>query len=188
MNSINLLPPEIKNGLEQKKKNLVVRRILVRSIWAFIFTVLFSGAAWFYLNYSAGNIDDEMVQKEEAISKFGLLENKAKKAADKISSVKKIESKLNHWENVVAEVQKVMPAGTYLSRVSLNADGKVRASMTGFAKSKENIASLRDALENSEYFQYVDIDNAATQTDPRNDTEVETFTISFSFEKGALDD
>lgn len=188
MNSINLLPPDIKSGLEQKKKNLLIKNILVKAVWAFLFTVSVTIGAWFYLNYSAGNIDSEMAANEEAISKFGTLENKAKKAADKISTVKKIEGNLNHWENIVAEIQRVMPTGTYLSRVSLNSDSKIRATMTGFAKSKENIASLRDALENSEYFRYVDIDSAATQSDPRTDTEVETFTISFSFEKGALDD
>jgi Tfp pilus assembly protein PilN len=188
ISNINLLPPDIKSSIEQKKKNTVVRGIFARVVWAFVLTVGVAVAAWFYLDYSGRNVNEQLAQKEEAIAKFGTLENKAKKSAEKISSVKKIENSLNHWGGIVAEIQQVMPSGTYLSKVSLDSNGKVRADMTGFARTKENIASLRDALEKSKYFEYVDIDSAATQSDPRNGTEIETFTVSFSLEKGALDE
>lgn len=188
MSNINLLPPQIKDSIEQRKKNSVIRRILLRSIWLFGLTIGLAVVTWIFLDYSGRNVDEELIRKEEAISQFGGLENKAKKASEKITSVKKIENGLNHWEDIIAEIQKVMPAGSYLSRASLNAETKTRATMTGFAKTKENIASLRDALERSDYFEYADIDSATTQSDPRNGTVVEAFTISFSLEKGALDE
>lgn len=188
MSNINLLPPDIKSSIEQKKKNTVVRNILIKMVWIIVLTVAISVGCWFYLDYSSGDLDETMAAKEESISKYGTLENKAKNAADKISSVKKIEGNLNHWQGLIAEIQSVMPSGAYLSKVSIYSDGKNRAEMTGFAKTKENIATLRDALEKSKYFEFVDIDSAATQSNPRDGAEIETFNISFSLEKGALDE
>jgi hypothetical protein len=188
MNSINLLPPDIKSSLEQKRKNVIVLSIFRKSLWILLLISGIIVGTWFYLESSARNVDNELAKGNEAIAAFGNLETQAKKVSEKITAVKKIEAGLNSWEGVVAEIQKVMPSGTYLSRMSLDSNSKNRATMTGYAKNKQNIASLRDALENSDYFEFVDIESASTENNPRTGVDIETFTLSFSLEKGALDE
>jgi Tfp pilus assembly protein PilN len=188
MNSINLLPPDIKATLDQKKKNVLVLGVLYKSVWILAFVVGIITATWFFLEANAKNVDLELAKKNEEISSFGTLENQAKKVADKISSIKKIEGNLNSWESLITEMQKAMPSNTYLSKLSISSDGKVRASIAGLSKSKTNIASLRNALEESKYFEYVDIENASTDIDPKTGVDIENFSLSFSLEKGALDE
>lgn len=186
MNSINLLPPEIKATLEQKRKNVVVLGIFRKSLWIFLLTSGIVIGTWFFLENSARTVDDDLAKGNEAIAAFGNLETQSKKVSGKITAVKTIEGSLNSWEGVVAEIQKVMPGGTSLSRMSLDSNSKNRATMTGYAQNKQNIATLRDALENSEYFEFVDIESASTENNPQTGVDIETFTLSFSLEKGAL--
>jgi vacuolar-type H+-ATPase subunit I/STV1 len=188
MSNINLLPPDIKTSLEQKKKNLIVRNLFFKSLWIFVFTLGITAGTWFYLENTARNVDEDLALANEAVSSFGSLETQARKVSEKITAIKTIENGLNHWQNVIAEVQKVMPTGTSLSKLSLNSNSKTRATMTGYAKDKQSIATLRDSLETSEYFEYVDIESASTQDDPKTGTDIETFTLSFSLQKGALDE
>jgi Tfp pilus assembly protein PilN len=188
MSSINLLPPDVKLGLEQKRKNLVVLKILYRAIWVFIFVAVVVAGTWYYLENSARNVDEELSRGNESLAAFGNLETQAKKVSEKITAIKKIESGLNHWPGVVSEIQKVMPSGTYLSRMSLDSKQKARATMAGYATDKQSIAALRDALESSEYFEFVDIESASTESNPKTGVDIETFTLSFSIEKGALDE
>jgi Tfp pilus assembly protein PilN len=79
-----------------------------------------------------------------------------------------------------------MPNGAYLTSIKIDSDSKTRGQISGIANSKQTVAALRDALEKSPKFQYVDIESSKTQVDPVSSKDVENFTLSFSLEKGAL--
>lgn len=188
MNSINLLPPDIKESIAQKKKNGVILGLFYRSLLLAVFVLVITTGTYLYFQKNSQKVASELEVATQSVSGYGQLEEQAAKIADKLSAIKAIEAKLNHWSGTVAEIQKVMPTGVYLSKASLNSDNKVRGELSGFAKNKEGIAALRDAMEASTYFEYVDIESASTETNPKTGDDLESFVLSFSLEKGALDE
>lgn len=186
MNSINILPPEIKKDLEEAKKNsknvsYFVKTGLLLLLVAFIFST-----AYFYLNYSLKIANAELGAKEEEISKFGGLEEESKKIAERLSSIKSITGASNKWSSVIGEIQNIMPAGIYLRTVKMDSAVKGRGQITGVAQSKNDVASLRELMEKSKKFEFVDIELSSTTQDLKTKAQIETFTLSFSLQKGAL--
>lgn len=188
MSNINLLPPNIKESIEQKKKNSMVLGLFYKSLIYALIIIVVTVGAYIYLENNTNNIAAKLAVANEQINGYGQLEEQSTRVSEKLLAIKTIEKKLNHWTDVVAEVQKVMPSGVYLSKTSLNADNKIRGEISGFAKTKNGIATLRDAMEKSEYFEYVDIEEAATETNPKTGEDLESFTLTFSLQKGALDE
>jgi len=188
MNSINLLPPDIKKGINQKKKNATLLKLLYQSILYTILVIAITVGAYFYFEQNTQRISNQLEAADNDTTAFGQLEKQSADVAGKLLAVKTIEGNLNSWSNDVAEIQKIMPSGVYLTKVSLTSDSKVRGGMSGFAKNKDSVAVLRDAMEDSEYLEFVDIENASTETDPKTGKDLESFTLSFSLAKGALDD
>ena len=86
----------------------------------------------------------------------------------------------------MAEIHNVMPAGAYLVSIKLDSDSKVRDQIAGMARSKQDVAALRDAMDKSAKFEYVDIESSSTQYDSASQKDVENFTITFAITKGAL--
>jgi Tfp pilus assembly protein PilN len=188
MNSINLLPPDIKKSIEQRKKNARTVHYFWRSFMYALLALAISGAAYVGIEQLYHKNTAELAKAETEISSYGDVEAKAKSVAEKLSTIKSIQKEINSWSGVILEIQKVMPSNVSLSRVSLKSDSKTRAEITGFAKTKEGIASLRDALDESEYFEYVDIESASTEKDAKTEINLESFVITFSLSKGALDE
>lgn len=186
MNSINILPPEIKQEIQQAKRNSKAVSYLFRSILLSGIVILISISTFLFLNYSLKKANDNLGQKEEEITKFGSLETQAKNIADRIASIRNITNASNKWSEVIGEIQNIMPSGIYLRTVKMDDAVKGRGQMTGIARTKNEIASLRELMEKSKKFEFVDIEMSSTTEDLRTKSPIETFTISFSLEKGAL--
>jgi len=186
MINVNLLPPEVKKEIAQAKKNRQIRALFFKTFLLLLLVLLISLAAWFYFDNTLKKTSSELKTKEGSIVQFGTIEEKSKKIAERLDSIRQIEENTNHWSGVMAEIQKIIPNGIYLSSVKMDEDSKNRGQISGFAESKQNVAALRDAMDKSNKFQYVDIENSSTSNDPIKKREVESFTISFSLEKGAL--
>lgn len=186
MIKVNLLPPEIKDEITQSKKN---RRVLV-VLWKLIFIILIYfillGGFYYWFSMNLKKTSEELTVKEEEIKKYGILEEEAKNIADRLNTIKQIQSNSNVWPGVIDEIMKIIPGGISLKSVKIDSVVKNRNQITGDANSKTEVASLRDSLEKSKKFQYVDIEASTTVKDPAGNKEYENFTISFSLEKGAL--
>ncbi len=188
MSNINLLPPQIKEAIDQRRKNAQARHIFIRVVFLNLAVILLTGAFYLYMNDQSRAATKAFEKAERSIEGYGQLEQEAARISERINAVKTIEKKLYSWHNVIAELRKVMPSGVYLSKVSLSADSKNRATVAGFAKSNEAVAALRDALENSDYFSFVDIESTSTEVDPKTKKELESFSLTFSLTKEALND
>ncbi len=188
MSNINLLPQGIKQNLEQKKKNRETLKFFTKTLLTLVLVIVISGTTWLFLTNGLRSINLAVEKKNEAIKKYGSLEEESKNTAEKLNTIKLIANSTNSWSPIIEEIRKVMPTGTYLSEISMSADTKTRGEMIGFAKTKDSIATLRNTLEDSTYFQFVDIENIATEEDPTTGIERESFTLSFSFTEGALDE
>lgn len=186
MINANLLPPEIKENIAQSKENSKGLKYVWLTFGLLLVTVLIAGGMWYYFNSTLGSTSDELQNRQEATKKYGTLEEKAKKLAERITTIKQINSKTNHWSGVISEIQKVMPSGVYLNSVRIDSSAKVRDQISGYAVSKQEVATLRDAMEKSDRFEFVDIESSTTEKNPKTQADQENFTISFSLSKGAL--
>lgn len=186
MIKVNLLPEENKAEIEQAKKNLRLLRIFNKLLLLTFGTVLIIGGLGFYLQTKANSSSKTLSEKEKSIDKYGNLEDEAKTVSDKLQTIKQISADSYKWSGVLAEINKVVSSGVYLTGIKMDSNTKVRGQITGYAISKSNVASFQEAMENSEKFEFVDIESSQTQTDPASAQVRENFTISFTFAKGAL--
>jgi len=186
MSSINLLPPNIKKEIEQTKINKKLLHHLYRVIILMVLVLFFATIIDFYFKQNIAADRKELDQKMLTIEKYGNLENEARVVSEKLNEISKIEKGLNSWSSILEEINTVMPSGAYLSAINLDQDSKNRNKITGFADSKNTVAFLRTALENSEKFKYVNIESSSIVFDPAKSREVENFIITFSLSKGAL--
>jgi Tfp pilus assembly protein PilN len=186
MINANLLPPEVKSEIAQTKKNKSIVYYFGLSFIVFLTVVAVFIASWTNFR-SMLKSDQKAIKSEQAENeKYGAVTEKSKSLAGKITTIKTIDANTNKWSGVITEIQKVMPSGAYLSSVKIDADSRVRGQISGIAASKQIVASLRDSLEKSSKFQYVDIDTTRTQLNSTTQKDEENFTLSFSLEKGAF--
>jgi Tfp pilus assembly protein PilN len=186
MINVNLLPPEIKGQINQTKKNLSLLKIVGKvSLLFFTYSVVAVGF-YLYFDASLSSIISEYNNKEGQIKEYGALEEIAKKVVERINTIKQIQDNTNAWSGLIDEITKVVPNGVSLKNIKIDSSSKNRNTITGNAISKTDVATLRDAMEKSTKFQYVDIESSTTTEDLSAKTEFESFTISFALEKGAL--
>lgn len=186
MISVNLLPPEMQAEIADSKKNRLVISALYQIIAVLIAALLLLGGFYYYFQTTLAAKKATYEQKTKTILRFGILEENARKIADKIDTIKKINDDGYRWSGIFDEINQIVPTGVSLNSIKIDTYNKARGQITGYAASKTHVAVLRDALEKSSKFQFVDIENSTTQEDPVTKREVESFTISFSLEKGAL--
>lgn len=186
MINANLLPPDIKKDIAQSKENAKALRFVWLTLMVLIIVVAIALGLWYYFTQSLNSTTADLTNRQEATKKYGTLEEKAKKLAERITTIKMINGKTNHWSGVISEIQKVMPSGVYLTSVRIDSNPKVRAQISGYAKSKQEVAALRDAMDKSEKFEFVDIESSTTEKNPKTQADVENFSITFSLTKGAL--
>jgi Tfp pilus assembly protein PilN len=186
MINANLLPPDVKSEITQTKKNRVIVRYFGYAVLIFVVAIAIFLTTRYYFSQNLTDAQKSLEQKQNENKKYGAVTERTQSYVKKINTINSIDTNSNKWSGVIIEVQKVMPSGAYLTSVKMDSDGKVRGQISGYAASKQIVASLRDSLEKSSKFQYVDIDSSKTQVEPTSQKEQEYFALSFSLEKGAL--
>lgn len=188
MNSINLLPKSFKQDIAQAKLNRKTLTTLLKSFFWVVAILLIIMVCWAYFSILNNEISQLIRSKEEAISEYKKIEDESIDIVDRLQTISKIKKNLNHWSPLITEVQEVMPSGAYLSSVKISSEKNNRSEITGFAESKSTVASLRTLLEQSEKFEYVDIEKSTTSEDTITNEDMENFVLSFALSEGALDE
>ncbi|MDD3678707.1 MAG: PilN domain-containing protein [Patescibacteria group bacterium] len=188
MSSINLLPNNIKAEIEQTKKNKKTVGYLLKSIAITLLIVAASALTFIYQKNILLEFKRDVDEKTKASQNFGDLESRAASFSERINTITKILKDINHWTGVLEEIKKITPSDASLSTVSIDADKTSRGKITGFAKTKNIVATLRSAMENSDKFDYVDIESSNIVVNPESGKEVENFVITFSLSREALNE
>jgi len=187
MISTNLLPPEIKEEISQTKKNREVLSLFSRMIFMTGFIALLIFSLNYFMEYQRKEAAKKAFETQKIVSDYGTLERDAKKIADRIKAIKNISENTYTWLKTLNELQAVIPEGTSLDTFKVDTTSKTtRGQITGKAQSQRDIAALRDAMDKSSKFEFVDIDLSQTQTDPSTKATRQVFAISFSLTKEAL--
>lgn len=186
MINVNLLPPEKKEEIARTRMNLGLVKATAKTGAIFVAFALVLVGFYLYFQSALKAVSAEYINKEGQIKKYGALEEKAKKIAERVNTIKEISANTFIWSGVIDEITKIVPDGVSLKNIKIDSVSKNRNLLTGDANSKTAVAALRDAMEKSDKFQYVDIESSTTTKDLIKNTEYESFTISYSLEKGAL--
>lgn len=186
MININLLPPEKQEFLAQSKKNARALKNLKIVVTLLVVSLIAYSIPYSILYLKTKEITTKERAAEDAIKPFAPLENKAKKSSEKITAVKNIMAANNNWPKLISELQKITPTGVTFSSLSIEADSKLRQSVSGDADSKKAVAALRDAMEASPLFEYVNIESDTTTASSKDAKAVENFNLSYSITKGAF--
>ncbi len=186
MNSINLLPESIKKDIKQSKENKKTLSRLWKSFFILLLALFLVAAFSAYFNYLLSGSQAELSEKKKSIEAYGNLESEARAFSERLDKIVRIEKNINHWSGTLEEISRLMPSGAYLSTLEIDSEAKSRSRITGFADSKDTVAFLRSTLEDSDRFEYVNIESSVISQDPAEKREVENFTITFSLKKEAL--
>lgn len=189
MSNVNLLPQNIKEEIEQSKKNLRARSYLIKTSFMLIILIVGVAGTYFYLSGVEKRLTEQVKSKEKEINQLGAIEGESRLLSERLEVITKIiKNETNYWSGTLEEIKKVMPKGAYLTSVSLSPDNKTRGRITGFAASKNVVAGLRDNMSDSKKFEYVDIESSTRNEDTNTGRVSENFVITFSLTKGGLDE
>lgn len=181
MNSLNLLPEEIKKEIALSKKNAKLREILFRVIALSFCLLVFVATLGFYVKSVQNFVEEEkeMIDAQLATAKNG--ETEAKDFYDRLELVRKTNSEKINWNAVLGVLSSQVPANLMIDSMNFPNDTSKRATLTGKALSDSDISSFRDLLANSKVFNYVDIEKISDGTDPKSENrKVRDFTMSLS--------
>lgn len=179
MNSINLLPQNLKEQYESSKKNRVLRNLLLGTIFVSITMVgiLVVGNAFLSIRYKA--VVDELKEKEESVKDHGTLESDAAALNERLEAAKKVIDKKVFFSSALGQIWQSMPEQVYIQQIEMDTDTATRGKIIGSAENKSVIANFLLLLEDSDEFEYVDLEITQRTTDAFLGVEKENFTISF---------
>lgn len=183
MITINLLPEELRENITFSKKNrkllktvkAVVIICLLVVVSLVICGVFLFGSNQFFLN----NISES----EKTISSYQPVVDEAKVLKDKVKSVQKIKGSYKYWTKFNYILGKNTPAGVYLATLNTQSD---KITITGYAKTKNDVGIFRDALEKSGDFSEVNIDSIKETGNPAaQGTNVNSFSMNMKIGRDA---
>lgn len=188
MSNINLLPKNIKDNIAQSKENKKALRHLLKSFFWIIAIIIIIVICSTYYKFQIAGINDLVDRKKDSIKQYSSVEIESSELSERLKTISRIDKNLNSWPEVINEVQQSMPKGAFLSSLKIDADKKKRCEISGVADSKSTVASLRNLLEESDKFEFVDIEKSVTTEVQDIDGDVEVFTLTFSLKEGALNE
>lgn len=179
---INLLPPSDKEQIRFGRYNVGLRWYvgLVLSIAAGL-TVSLLGANW-YANYEINRLDGELKTLQDQVGPVRALTEEAKAVAAKVKTLKELFAKETNFVALLEDIEKTIVPGAQLQQLELTGDETKALEMRFVIANKLVAATLRNSLEESDRFKYVDI-QAITESQGEQGTET-VVTYKLSYEPG----
>jgi len=163
---LNLLPPEIKEDIAYAKKNAALYQLLIKLVAGFVVMVAVVSVVGYIVYTNQQIAREERSVAEAQLASWKNTEKDAKSFAERLNLVDKIRSEKLNWTLIFAEIEKSMPSNVKLSAFDFTNNAKDRVGITGYAISNTDIGTFREILSKSKLFQFVDIENVASATDP----------------------
>lgn len=179
---INLLPPEKKEAILYGRRNVALRKYALSTLGAGL--VLLTGlvASILYGQYKIGVLTKRHDQLVEKLGPHKSLIETAKSVESKLATLKELFAKETNYVALLEDIEKTIVPGAQLQELELNGDEKSPLEMQFTISNELVAATLRNSLEASPRFKFVDIQditNSATQSGT-----VITVTYQVSYEPG----
>lgn len=121
-------------------------------IVASVFGILLMISEFILLNTLAKEIDRSSLVFKTSIS---VSQNKVNDINNKLILLEAIQKDFVRWSNIFDYISQKTPEGISFNKITISKDGPSIA-FSGFSKTRENLLSLKDFLENSEVFEKVE--------------------------------
>lgn len=142
---INLLPPELADGIRYGRRNGAIRKWLLGIVLATSGLLIIIAAGWLYIDNQAKSLVSELTAKEQQLQAQKLSE--VQKEADEITtSIKTIDQVLRQeirFSDLIQEIGQVMPPGTILSGLVLK--NKIDGALDLIANTRDDIGAAQIA-------------------------------------------
>lgn len=151
MINLNLIPPEKK----QERRLTQVYKIIKNLIILILFLTIFIAIILLLTKMTLENNFTKVVEGSTLTTKYANIFNKDVKQFNQyLSAVDKIQKDYISWPKFLIDLTKLIPQNITLYSININ-DNKIL--ITGQAKNRDDLLSLKNNLENSDLFSGVTI-------------------------------
>lgn len=150
---INLLPPQHKQDIRAARANSLLIRYNFLLLGILAFLMLAIGIVYVYLTGTKASAEATIKDNQSKVSSFASVAEQAQLFRNNLSVAKLILDKEVNYTKVILSVAKVLPAGTILTTLSLDASSfGTETTLAAQAKSYDQALALKDALTKSGLF------------------------------------
>lgn len=153
--TINLLPPERKEELKQKRNIGVILKISVMAFSALLVFIVFIIFCLMTLNIRVQSLKDQQNRLMEN-KKYGQIKKSQEFAENyykQTSGIERILKQQNYNWDLFSEVNKLVSENIYLKEIALQ-EGAL--SISGFSSTREALLKFKEDLENSSRFSKIE--------------------------------
>lgn len=182
---INLLPPPVK---EQRRYAQVNRR-LIKIIWLIVILIVAIGVvfglSWLALGNNIQHLNDQLAQDTASGKKYSGIESDAKKLADRLSTIEKVQADRSNYIALLQELAAVTPSDVYINTFALDVTGGTM-SLTAFARTQQAAANFKNSIEASKRFKSAALQTILPDKDPYTGQATYRLTLTVGLKDGAL--
>lgn len=183
---INLLPPDHRSQLRAAQTNTLLLRYNIFLVGALLFIALALGVVYFYLTMNKANAEQTLADNEARVGSYASVQQEATDFRSALSTAKQVLDKEITYTKTVVAITKLMPAGTVLQ--DLNLDAANFGTPTSFvfqAKDYTTALSIKDSFQASPLFSDVHLQSIATASSDDKAGYPYTVTLSMTITKDA---
>ena len=182
---INLLPPDYRTQLRAAQANTLLLRYNIFLVGALLFMSLALGVVFFYLTLNKSNAEQTLADNQARVGSYASVQQEATDFRSALATAKQVLDKQVTYTKTVVAITKLMPAGTVLQDLSL--DASTFGTPTSFvfqAKDYRTALSIKDSFQASPLFSDVHLQSIASGTGDESDYPY-TVTLSLTISKDA---
>lgn len=183
---INLLPPNYRNQLRAAQANTLLLRYNIFLLGALLFIGLALGVVFFYLTLNKANAERTLADNKARVGEYASVEQEAADFRSSLETAKQILDKQITYTKTVVAITKLMPSGTVLQDLSL--DASTFGTPTSFvfqAKDYGTALSIKDSFQSSPLFSDVHLQSIAAGSSDDKSGYPYTVTLGMTITKDA---
>lgn len=180
MSKINLLPSSFKEGHEYSKRNRKILSILYTYVALSVAVYVGMGVVWAYLFFANQITQRDINEKQKTVASYAQLEQNATALASRLDVINRILTAKPSFRKPLEEISYRRPNGVTVARIAIDVKPENRATVEGLAVNLQTLGLFRNALEESELFDYVDIASVSP------DSGQYRFNLTLTLASGAL--
>lgn len=176
---INLLPPEIKEQIRYGRRNVSLRSYVVLTlIIALALSLSLYGADW-YGQRELARLDSELAETDERLGPVKALTGEGQAVEAKLETLKQLFAKETNYVALLEDIEATVVSGAQLQRLELTGDETQPLELQFIVSDKLVGATLRNSLEASERFKFVDIQTINETATPTGTQIIASYKLSY---------
>jgi Tfp pilus assembly protein PilN len=151
MITLNLIPPTAKRNLKLTQVYKIIKDLII----FILFLTIFVAIILLLIKMALQNNFNKVVTESTLTTKYANIFNKdVKKFNEYLSAVDKIQQDYIPWSKFLVNLTKLIPENINIKNLDIDSN---KISITGWAKSRDELLLFKNNLENSELFNGVNI-------------------------------